>query len=359
MATNFKRLSTNLIKWYLLNKRDLPWRKTKDPYKVWLSEIMLQQTTVAQGLGYYLRFLRKFKTLKSLAKANIDAVLKMWEGLGYYSRARNLHFTAQYIQKEFGGKFPNTYDDLLKLKGVGPYTAAAISSFCFNENHVVVDGNVTRVISRLFGIEEDVLNLETKKKIKAFAQNLCDTQSPDVFNQAIMEVGAMVCKTHKPLCSSCPFSKKCLAKKSNLIPKIPFKSKKIKRRPRFFNFSFFIIENESTLIQKRMAKDIWQGLYQFPLVEVDNLEKINSIQSPFNGVVVQSKNTSKVFKQLLTHQTIYSVFHTYYISAKTYEDLKVRNDLDGYLKINIENVVNYAWPRTIDLYLNDLSIPLF
>ncbi|MDB4438980.1 A/G-specific adenine glycosylase [bacterium] len=350
----------DIVTWYSKNARDLPWRKTIDPYKIWLSEIILQQTTVAQGTSYYLKFISVYPTLTDLASAPIDDVLKNWQGLGYYSRARNLHFSANYIINECNGIFPNNYIDLLKLKGVGAYTAAAISSFSYKENKVVVDGNVIRVISRLYGINEAVDNPKVLKLIKEKAQQLCDTQSPEVFNQAIMEFGALQCKAKNPNCKSCPLQKSCIAYKKNIQDQIPFKAKRIKKTNRYFKYCFFIIDNSKTLIIKRSEKDIWQGLYEFPLLELEALEEEHGFVMPKNIKIRPSEVlTSKIFKHQLTHQTIRAVFYKTYISQADYNLMLKKGVFNNYLLINVENINKYALPRLIDLYLNDLSITLF
>jgi len=351
--------ANHIVKWYAKNARDLPWRKTSDPYKIWLSEIILQQTTVAQGTSYYLKFIKNYPTLQDLANAPIDSVLKDWQGLGYYSRARNLHFSANYIIDKCEGNFPNNYVDLLKLKGVGAYTAAAIASFAFNENKVVVDGNVIRVISRLFGINEAVDNPQVLKEIKEKAQRLCDTQEPEIFNQAIMEFGALQCKAKKPMCNVCPLSKSCLAVKQKLQNTIPFKAKKIKKTTRYFKFAFFIIDDMETLIIKRENKDIWQGLYQFPLIESKSLDFEKGYTIPNVNIKPSTVLTSKTYKHQLTHQTIYAVFYKIYITHSDYKKLKKTELFGDYTITKLENINKYAWPRLIDLYLNDLSITLF
>ena len=221
------KFSNTLIQWYLQNNRELPWRKTKNPYFIWLSEIMLQQTRVAQGMSYYLKFIEVFPTVFDLAKATESTVLKMWQGLGYYSRARNLHFTANQIASELNGKFPSTYKEIIKLKGIGDYTASAISSICFNKPTAVVDGNVYRVLSRYFGIQTPINSATGIKEFKALAQTLIDTEQPGTYNQAIMDFGALQCKPKRPLCSSCPLQSSCVAFGKQLTAVLPVKEKKI------------------------------------------------------------------------------------------------------------------------------------
>ncbi len=256
--------SKTLITWYLDNKRDLPWRKTKDPYHIWLSEIMLQQTRVAQGLPYFLAFTEAFPTVFDLAKADEEKVLKLWQGLGYYSRARNLHATAKYISEELSGNFPNNYKDLLKLKGIGEYTAAAIASFSFKECVPVVDGNVYRVLSRYFDIETDIASSGAKKEFTQLASELIDKKKPELFNQAIMEFGALQCVPKSPDCNSCPLDNSCLALAKNKVSQLPIKLKKQKITNRFFNYLLVIDNKNQAIINKRTQKGIWHNLYEFP-----------------------------------------------------------------------------------------------
>jgi A/G-specific adenine glycosylase len=230
------KFSNTLVYWYLQNNRDLPWRKTKNPYFIWLSEIMLQQTRVAQGLSYYQKFTTTFPTVFDLAKADESTILKMWQGLGYYSRARNLHFSAKQIVEELNGEFPSTYEEIIKLKGIGDYTASAIASICFEEATAVVDGNVYRVLSRYFGIKTAINSTAGIKEFKALAQTLIDRKQAGTFNQAIMDFGALHCKPQNPLCEICPLSDGCVALEKNLTKELPVKEKKIKVRKRYFNF---------------------------------------------------------------------------------------------------------------------------
>jgi A/G-specific adenine glycosylase len=260
-----------LIDWYLKNKRDLPWRNTTNPYHIWLSEIMLQQTRVAQGMPYFFAFTKEFPTVSDLANADEERILKLWQGLGYYSRARNLHKTAQHVTNNLKGVFPPTYIELLKLKGVGEYTAAAIASFSYNEVVPVVDGNVFRVLSRYFGIESDISLPATKKDFTALAYELMPKDNPAIFNQAIMEFGALQCVPKNPDCSICIFNSSCVALQKKKVTVLPFKSKKLKVTNRFFNY--LILEDilGNTLIQKRTAKGIWHNLYEFPLLETTEI----------------------------------------------------------------------------------------
>jgi len=352
---NFHKTSKSIVSWYLKNARDLPWRHTTDPYLIWISEIVLQQTTVNQGLDYYKRFIQAFPNIKSLAKAKEDKVLKLWQGLGYYSRAKNLHFTAQHIVNNFGGIFPETHEEILKLKGVGPYTAAAISSFAYNLKHAVVDGNVIRVISRIYGITDPVDQTKTKKEIEKIAASLIEKQEPNVYNQAIMEFGALNCTYKNPSCDSCPVSKKCVAFTEKQVASIPFKKNKIKKRHRFFKYLFIVDADNNTLISKRSKKDIWQGLYEFPLQEFDALTTKNPDLSFLN---INNNDcqilVSKLFKQTLSHQWINAQFYKISYSKKLKNPDSTRYHLVKQTKLK-----QYAWPKVIDLYFNDLSITLF
>ncbi len=306
--------SNTLIQWYLQNKRDLPWRKTKNPYFIWLSEIMLQQTRVAQGLDYYLKFTSTFPTIFELAKADESTILKMWQGLGYYSRARNLHYSAKQIVHEFNGEFPSSYKEIIKLKGVGDYTASAIASFAFNEPTAVVDGNVYRVLSRYFGIKTPINSTEGIKEFKKLAEELIDTSQPANYNQAIMEFGAIQCKPKKPLCLFCPLSESCVSLQKNLVDTLPIKEKKLKVKKRYFNYIVIKTSDDKTILSERKGKGIWQGLYQFPLIESNKtitketligLEEFNNLIP--NKATISSHNTKEVTHKL-SHQHLYTQF---------------------------------------------------
>ena len=264
--------NSKLTYWYSTHKRDLPWRSTKDPYHIWLSEIILQQTQIKQGLPYYLKFVKHYPTVFDLAQAKEDMILKDWQGLGYYSRARNLHKTAQYIAEELDGVFPKSYKELLKLRGVGDYTASAIASICYEEKTAVVDGNVYRVLSRFFGIETPINSTQGIKQFKARAISLLPQKNIGDYNQAIMEFGARQCKPKSPDCSKCPLANDCVAHNTGQIQLFPVKLKKLKVTKKYFNFLVVNSKNHKTILEKRTTKGIWQNLYQFPLIETSKTE---------------------------------------------------------------------------------------
>ncbi len=271
--------SNTLISWYLQNKRALPWRETNDPYKIWLSEIMLQQTRVAQGLPYYLKFIGHFPTVFDLANADEQQVLKLWQGLGYYSRARNLYKAAKLVAFEMDGRFPTSYTEILKLPGVGEYTAAAIASFAYNEPVAVVDGNVYRVLSRFFEVETDIASSSAKAEFTALANEVLLPQNPAAFNQAIMEFGALQCVPQNPDCSSCVLSSSCAALKNNKVSILPVKSRKAKARKRYFNYLVIQDEQDRTVVQKRTGKGIWENMYEFPLIESEYETDVANVQN--------------------------------------------------------------------------------
>ncbi|MBI1287442.1 MAG: A/G-specific adenine glycosylase [Flavobacteriales bacterium] len=334
--------NTQLLDWYHRVKRDLPWRETSDPYRIWLSEIILQQTRVDQGLPYYERFVTNFPSVKNLAEAPEDDVMKLWEGLGYYSRARNLHFTAKYIHCELEDEFPNTHEGLLQLKGVGPYTAAAIGSIAFNLPVAAVDGNVYRVMARYFGISESIDETSTQKEIDRVANAVIPTGKSGDHNQAVMELGATVCTPVNPLCEECPLKFGCMAFEKNLQTELPVRSKKTKVRDRFF---YYMVRwnGDAFEITKRGAGDIWQGLYEFPLLEADKRLKDEAIIQQLNLKKDETiVSISEEFKHILSHQRIFAKF----ILVKT-EHLN-----SDYLHIKNEDLRTFAFPRLINRYLD-------
>lgn len=259
--------SDRILSWYHIHKRELPWRQTRDPYRIWLSEIMLQQTRVAQGLPYYLKFTERFPKVDDLAAAPEEEVLKLWQGLGYYSRARNLHATARVISSDYGGRFPNSYNELLKLKGVGPYTAAAIASISYDLPHAVVDGNVYRVLSRFFGVQLHINSTEGIRYFADLAAEVIDRESPGEYNQGLMEFGALQCVPQNPDCNACPLSGSCEAFARDLVSDLPKKLAKKKVRERTFNYLMPVDPQFHTRLVKRKGKGIWRGLFEFPLIE--------------------------------------------------------------------------------------------
>lgn len=284
-------LQKKIISWYLKNRRDLPWRNTQNPYFIWLSEIILQQTRVAQGLPYYEKYMEHFPTIENLAAATEDEVLRVWQGLGYYSRGRNLHFTAKYIVNELKGEFPNVYEELIKLKGVGQYTAAAIASFAYKEKVAAVDGNVIRVISRLFKITEAVDNPVTLKAIFKLSNDLIQEVEPDLYNQAMMEFGATLCTPKVPKCTECPVQSECLSFPGKDYVNIPWKSKKTKVIDREIDY-LIIISGSKIFMRQRTADDIWKGLYDFPeLTDLQTIINYNnkSILKPVTHILSHRK----------------------------------------------------------------------
>lgn len=306
-----------LITWYLTNKRDLPWRNTTNPYYIWLSEIILQQTRVAQGLPYFEAFTKQFPKVSDLANASQEQVLKTWQGLGYYSRARNLHDTAKHIYFNLNGKFPDSYKDLLKLKGVGQYTAAAIASFAFNENIAVVDGNVFRVLARIFGLEDDISKSKTRNKFQDLANSLLldnKNNKSYLFNQAIMDFGALQCIPKKPNCLECPFKSNCVAFIKDKINELPVKLSKTKVTDRYFDYLVLKGVDQTLILNKREGKGIWQGLYEFPLLENDSeicLEEMEELirkklhDKPILDLLCFD---NRYFLHKLSHQNLYIRF---------------------------------------------------
>ncbi len=346
-------IDDRLISWYLDCKRALPWRETRDPYLIWLSEIILQQTRVAQGLSYYHKFAQAYPTVELLAAASEQEVLKMWQGLGYYSRARNLRASAIHITDALCGVFPHTYEDILKLKGIGPYTAAAIASFAFKIPKAVVDGNVNRVIARLFNLDIPVDSTLGKKTIQQIADELISQRHPDLFNQGIMELGAMICTPTKPSCITCPLSHHCESRKRKTIEERPVKTPK--RKPVDRPIHYIVLDNGSSLIMKlRSGKDIWTGLWDFPeLKGVSNpgpgdVRQFIKNEFPNIGYVKVQETYSKTYKHLLTHQRIQSYF---WICVSRIDS----KDKSVYLSVSKKDLEELAVPRLIHKFLIDFS----
>ena len=355
-TANRKFFVKKLLAWNLsYNDREMPWKGEKDPYKIWLSEIILQQTRVEQGLAYYNRFIAQFPTIQKLAKAPETTVFKLWEGLGYYTRCKNLIATAKYISEELKGKFPDKYEDILALKGIGPYTAAAIGSFAFNLPHAVVDGNVFRVLSRVFGIATPIDSTEGKKEFTHLANELLDKKQPGVYNQTLMDLGATVCKPQQPLCNACPLKSNCSAYLQGIINLLPIKEKSITKKTRWFYY-LIIEHNKSVLVRKRGAKDIWENLYEFVLIENDqilpleNLKKLPAIKNIIGKTSFEVMQISKPYRQLLTHQTI----HGQFIKIKIATPLSIA----GYEAVSQKKLDKLPFPKFITGYLQDKNVSL-
>lgn len=308
-----------ILNWYHENQRDLPWRRTRDPYKVWLSEIILQQTRVVQGMPYYLRFVDAFPTVQDLAKAPEEQVLKLWQGLGYYSRARNLHATAKIVANNFDGQFPNTYKELKSLKGVGDYTASAIASFCFDAPEPVVDGNVYRVLSRYFGVDIPINSTKGIKYFKELAREVMDSGNIRDYNQGIMEFGAVQCAPKKPHCLLCPLQESCVAVKDGKVSELPLKLNKTKVKNRYFNYVIPIDPENNTILEQRTAKGIWQNLYQFPLVESDKNLKAEELKLLIqgNGQLPEYESLSLYNNETIVHKLSHQHLHTKFWILKT------------------------------------------
>jgi A/G-specific adenine glycosylase len=342
--------SNSLLHWYLQNKRDLPWRNTVNPYPIWLSEIMLQQTRVAQGMPYFLSFMEAFPTVFDLAKADEEQVLKLWQGLGYYSRARNMHKTAQIIAFDLNGNFPNNYNDLLKLKGIGEYTAAAIASFAFNEVVPVVDGNVYRVLSRYFDVVTDIASSTARKEFTALAKELIPNDNPALFNQAIMEFGALQCVPKNPNCEICIFNSSCAALQKKKVAELPIKLKKTKVTNKYFNYLIFLDDSETTLINKRTEKGIWHNLYEFPIIETENeidfdvLSKlVHENYSDLKIKDISIYNENQIIHKL-SHQKLHINFYKVEVSNKL---------MNG---ISLNSLRNYPFPIVIYNFIEKYSI---
>ncbi len=337
--------SEELIAWYRKNKRDLPWRNTTDAYLIWLSEIILQQTRVEQGMPYYLRFSGTYPDVQSFASASEDDILRLWQGLGYYSRGRNMLKTARKVVNDFNGEFPLAYADLVTLTGIGAYTAAAISSFAANEARAVVDGNVYRLLSRYFGIETPINSNQGKKEFQAIADEILDRKNPAEHNQAMIEFGALQCKPKNPACGTCPFLKSCFAYQHQMANQLPVKLKKLKVRERHFYF-FLVMKDDQILIKRRANDDIWAGLHDLPSIELledtelQNLLKHDDFNSWFDDSSIIHSVSAPV-KHILTHQRIYARFaHIANIKEKSTND-------KGWFWVKINDLQQYGQPKLI------------
>ena len=339
----------HLINWYTDHKRELPWRNTRNPYKIWLSEIMLQQTRVEQGLPYYLNFVNKFPTVHHLAAASEDTVMKMWQGLGYYSRARNLHATAKYISNSREGRFPASYTALKKLKGVGDYTAAAIASFSFEEPVAVVDGNVYRLLSRYFGVDLPINMTEGTRYFKELAQEVMDDAQPGTYNQAVMEFGARQCKPRNPNCGECPLNDSCVALQTKTVHELPVKIKKGRIRKRYFNY-LVPYNNKEILISKRQGKDIWRDLYEFPLVETHTPADLSEISDHEVFKKIPGSARAKVW--LYNEEEIVHKLSHQHIFAKFWI-VALNTDLPGAVKKTA--VKDYAMPVLLANFVHEFE----
>ncbi|MDD2314738.1 MAG: A/G-specific adenine glycosylase [Proteiniphilum sp.] len=344
-------ITSRLLSWYNEHKRDLPWRATEDPYLVWLSEVILQQTRVAQGWNYYLRFVDRFPDVQSLAEAEEEEVLKLWQGLGYYTRARNLHAAAKQILHNFHGTFPSEYTHILSLKGVGKYTAAAISSIAFRAPYAVVDGNVFRVLSRLFAIETPIDTTGGKKIISELAQSLIHPVQPGTYNQAIMDFGSLVCTPSQPKCADCPLQVYCKAYDIKKVSLFPVTSRKVIIRKRYFNY-FHIIQGSHTFIQKRNESDIWKNLYEFPLVETTGaadflqLSQTDEFKHLFPEGITLSVDHCHTVKHQLTHQAIHTTFYKVEVDAGSNF-----NPPEWIIRIEEKDLADYPVSRLTEKYL--------
>lgn len=332
-----KVFQKGLYTWASHHPRPMPWKGVKDPYKVWMSEIILQQTRVEQGWAYYEKFIRQFPTVTDLAKAPLEQVLFLWEGLGYYSRARNLHSSSQWITNEKQGLFPDNFADLKQLKGVGDYTAAAIASFAYDLPHAIVDGNVHRVLSRYFGIEQPMQTSSQKLLYQDLANRLLDRKNPAGYNQAILDFGAECCTPKSPACAICPLKSKCIAYQNNAISKYPPAKKTIEKKVRHFHY-FILLDNKSrVLIRKREERDIWQGLYEFPMIETNSSRKPDIKQlEKFSINPILNKPVLKQ-TQVLSHRLVTGYFYL----------IRFNNKMLNTISIPYSKLSAYPLPRII------------
>ncbi|MCH5327719.1 MAG: A/G-specific adenine glycosylase [Coprobacter sp.] len=351
---NIPSISEPLIDWYEQNKRDLPWRETKDPYTIWISEIILQQTRVAQGYDYFVRFVSRFPDVQSLAEAPEDEVMKHWEGLGYYSRARNLQYAARQVMSEFHGVFPDTYEGVLSLKGVGEYTAAAVCSFAYGLPYAVLDGNVYRVMSRLFALDTPIDSGAGKKLFSELAASLLDRRQAATYNQAVMELGALVCTPRSPRCGVCPLSGKCLALSRNKTERFPVKQGKVVVKPRYFNY-LHLVCGGTTWIHRRTGNDIWRNLYELVLIETEEEVSFEQLQAgePFRRLMtgvgkIELRGVPVIRKHVLSHRIIYARFYTLHIEREL-------QDAEAYIRVPSENLSDYVFSRLTLDYFDELE----
>ena len=346
-----KLFANQIIKWYEYHKRDLPWRHTRDPYKIWLSEIILQQTRVVQGLPYYEKFVNTYPSVFDLASASETEVLRLWQGLGYYSRARNLHACAKMVVTDYDGNFPDNFEELLKLKGIGNYTAAAIASFAFDKPNAVVDGNVYRVLSRVFGIKDDIASSKGPKVFQEKADELIPQDRPADFNQGMMEFGAMQCSPATPACGLCPLSLECYAFNHSEQHKLPVKTKKVKVRNRYFNY-IVIKSGTRYYMKERGPKDVWQGLFDFYLIETSQEEATEELMQQLpetlkTGTIISDE--SKVYKHILTHQRIFAKFYLLELQSQSAVPIP-----EGLQAFTVDQIKDQPKPILIQKYLEEV-----
>lgn len=353
---NINFFSKTLLVWdQSENNRQMPWKGETDPYRIWISEIILQQTRVQQGLEYYNRFIATYPTVETLAKAEEKEVYKLWEGLGYYSRCKNLIASAKFIWEELNGNFPRKYEDILALKGIGTYTASAISSFAFNQPYAVLDGNVFRVLSRFFGKEIPINTTEGKKYYGELSQELLDKKYPGKYNQALMDFGAVICKPSAPLCLQCPLQKRCIAFAEEKVNVLPVNTKKISQKNRFFTY-LLVHYKTKYYVRKRTGKDIWENLYEFILIESKEWfdEKDFTVNEEIRQILNQAdfciENISPKKSQKLTHQLITGRF----IQIEIHKPLVNK----AYFAINKKQLISLPFPKFIASYLTDKNVSL-
>ncbi|WP_243018100.1 MULTISPECIES: A/G-specific adenine glycosylase [Candidatus Cardinium] len=355
---NHSIFRSSLLSWYKLHQRYLPWRTTKDPYKIWLSEIILQQTRVAQGLPYYERFITQYPSVTALANATEQEVLRLWQGLGYYSRARNLHHCAQTIVEQYKGVFPTNYRELLMLKGIGPYTAAAIAAVAFKEVVAAVDGNVYRVLARIFGLNYDIGTLQGRRKMHAFASLLVDPIEPDTYSQAIMDFGALQCTPVCSFCATCIFKNYCIAFYTNRQKILPVKTSKIKKRARYFDY--FILRYKNLIYMKKRTKnDIWKGMYDFYLLDNTQRLLLEKIEDPL--LVLAKKHhlsittLEKEERHLLTHQNLFVKFHKIELTSTCLEEANYFFEESALVAFNWLEIESLPKPILIQNFLKKLN----
>jgi A/G-specific adenine glycosylase len=348
-----KAIVHDILHWYTKMRRNLPWRLSKDPFHIWLSEIILQQTRVQHGLPYYYKFIKAFPTVDHLAASTEQNILRLWQGLGYYSRARNLLRCARVISNSYEGRFPNQYEELLKLPGIGPYTAAAISSIAFEECRAVIDGNVYRVLSRIFGIKDDISTGSGQNRFRELAEELIPDSQPGDYNQAVMELGALICIPRSPDCKKCPVNNFCVAFKKRIQGRLPVKTKKIKIRKRYFDY-YVIHINDMIMMKKRQSNDIWKGLYDFYLIESEYFNDLKNHPGHISQVIKSfkiCKHDNRLFENLLTHQHISARFTHYFLtnSGQIHPEIFTQ----GYKFYSKSEIEELPKPVLIDNYLKE------